>query len=153
MRWKLPPVIKVYEALGAVADGRVHVEGDVAKVYSSSGNKYYDVTYDAEKGAIMTNDNGSYWKGYLGYPAIALLLKKGVLAYKSEVGQLFVGIPWKDLNTKFKNDFEKTIEHIFNSFEENEREQIEAYARELLASIKNLDLEHLGKKQKPPEGY
>jgi hypothetical protein len=37
--WKLPPIIKVYEALGCIADGRIHVDGDSAKVYSSSGNK------------------------------------------------------------------------------------------------------------------
>lgn len=153
MKWNIPPLIKIYEALGAVANERVHVKGDTAKVYSSSGNKYYDVTYDAKQGAIMTNDNGSYWKGYLGYPAIALLLKKEILEYKGEVSQLFAGILWKDLNTKFKNDFEKTIGHIFNSFEESEQKQIETYAKELLASISNLDLKHLGKKQKPPEGY
>ena len=153
MKWKIPPVIKIYEALGAVADERVHVKGDTVKVYSSSGNKYYEVTYDAKKGAIMTNDNGSYWKGYLGYPAIAFLLKKGVLEYKSEVIELFAGIPWKDLNTKFKNDFEKTIEYVFNSFEGGQREQIEVYAEELLLSIRRLDLKHLGTKQKPPEEY
>src|ERR1700733_3253094 len=62
MKWKQPPVIKIYEALGAVADGRVEVSGDTAKVYSSTGNKFYDVTYDPAEQAIMTNDNGSYWK-------------------------------------------------------------------------------------------
>ncbi|MFZ1075166.1 MAG: hypothetical protein WAN50_02225 [Minisyncoccia bacterium] len=37
MKWKKPPVIKIYEALGAVADGRIEVDGNAAKVYSSSG--------------------------------------------------------------------------------------------------------------------
>jgi hypothetical protein len=32
MKWKEPPIIKIYEALGAVADDRVEVEGNSAKV-------------------------------------------------------------------------------------------------------------------------
>ncbi len=34
MKWKHPPIIKIYEALGAVADGRVKISGDSAQVYS-----------------------------------------------------------------------------------------------------------------------
>lgn len=50
---------KIYEALGAVFDGRVEIDGNRAKVYSSSGNKYYDVGVDPDKNAIMANDSGS----------------------------------------------------------------------------------------------
>ena len=74
MRWKNPPKIKVYEALGCIADNRIEVNENEAKVYSSSREKYYTVKYD--RNSIMSNDNGSYWVGYLGYPSIALLMKK-----------------------------------------------------------------------------
>lgn len=46
--WLQPPIIKVYEALGALADDRIKVKGNTAKVYSSSGNKFYTVTYDSK---------------------------------------------------------------------------------------------------------
>jgi hypothetical protein len=62
--WARPPIIKMYEALGAIGDQRVHVDGATAKVFSSSGNKHYTVRYDRENGAITANDNGSYWVGY-----------------------------------------------------------------------------------------
>jgi len=70
----MPPKVKIYEALGAVADGRVVVGNDNGEVSSSSGNKKYVVRWDAKNKAIMTNDNGTYWQGYLGYPAIAYLM-------------------------------------------------------------------------------
>ncbi len=69
MKWKPTPRVKLFEAIGAVADDRIKDIVDVgpikiAKVYSSSGNKYYDVSYDAAASAIMCNDNGSYWINY-----------------------------------------------------------------------------------------
>lgn len=151
MKWKHPPIIKIYEALGSVADNRIVTSNDTAKVYSSSGNKFYDVTYDNEKNSIMTNDNGSYWKGYLGYPAIAYLLKIGILEYKSEFGELLKGIAWKDINQKFKNDFDKVLEIILSSI--SKREELESYVFSLDGEIKKLNLSILGKKILPPEGY
>jgi hypothetical protein len=39
MLWQPTPRVKIYEALGAVVDGRVHIDDVTARVYSSSGNK------------------------------------------------------------------------------------------------------------------
>ncbi|MFA6602048.1 MAG: hypothetical protein WCT02_04295 [Candidatus Paceibacterota bacterium] len=66
MKWKLPPPVKIYEALGSVADGRLEMLGNSARVYSSSRNKFYEVIFDPETKSIMANDNGSFWQGYLG---------------------------------------------------------------------------------------
>jgi hypothetical protein len=153
MLWKHPPIIKIYEALGSVADGRVEVTGNTAKVYSSSRNKYYDVTYDPEKNAVMTNDNGSFWKGYLGYPAIAFLMKVGVLPYEESVGQLLSQIAWKDINQKFKNDFDKTLDFILSSKSEEEKVKLHDFVKQVDKKIQDLGLQILGKKIKPPEGY
>src|SRR3989339_2007322 len=128
MKWKHPPIIKIYEALGAVADGRVEVGGNTAKVFSSSGNKFYDVSYDKEKNAIMANDNGSYWKGYLGYPAIAFLMKTGVLSFDEKTASLLENIAWKDINQKFKNDFDKTLEFILSSKSDAKKESLKELA-------------------------
>ncbi len=121
MKWEHPPIIKVYEALGSVADNRIEVTGNEAKVYSSSGNKFYTVNYDPGTQSIMTNDNGSFWKGYLGYPAIAFLMKIGVLPYDEGIGNLLKDIKWKDINQRFKNDFEKTLDLILESKTEREK--------------------------------
>lgn len=151
--WKQPPIPKIYEALGAVADGRIEIEGDCGKCYSSSGNKYYEVTYDPDANAIMANDNASYWNGYLGYPAIAFLLKKGVLEYLDEMGECMKGIAWKDINQKFKNDFDKALTFILDNLDTEKRSTLEAYVEKLWHDIAALKLKSLGKKALPPKGY
>lgn len=153
MKWKHPPLIKIYEALGSVADERVEVVGDTAKVYSSSGNKFYDVSYDPEKKAIMANDNGSYWKGYLGYPAIAFLFKRGLLEFRPDMAELLKGIKWKDINQKFKNDFDKTLVYIEESLDKDKKVELTQYVQRIDSEVKELDLSLLGAKTKPPEGY
>lgn len=153
MKWKTPPIIKIYEALGAVADDRIEMSGSTAKVFSSTRNKFYEVTYDPSTQAIMANDNGSYWKGYLGYPTIAFLMKTGVLEYKESLGRLMNGIQWKDINTKFKNDFDKTLELILKDISPSGRADLAKYAESTLMKIESLNLIHLGSKKTPPEGY
>ena len=151
--WDTPPIIKIYEAIGAVADSRLQLSDNTAKCFSSSGNKYYDVIYDPEKNAIMTNDNGSYWKGYLGYPAIAFLLQKELLPYNKELALTLKGIPWKDINQELKNDFEKTLAFILEPLDKKPRTNLEDYAVSLLTQVIELKLEKLGKRIKPPSGY
>ncbi len=151
--WDTPPIIKVYEALGAVADGRLEINGNEAKCFSSSGNKYYDVVYEPDTNAIMTNDNGSYWKGYLGYPAIAYLLQTNVLPYQPELGALLKGVAWKDINQKFNNDFDKTMAFILEPLDTNARERLNEYTHALLAQITEMKLQKLGKRVTPPSGY
>ncbi len=153
MKWKHPSITKIYEAFGAIADDRVEMLGNTAKVYSSSRNKYYDVTYNADKNEIMSNDNSSYWKGDLGYPAVAFLMKIGVLSYDENVGNILKGIPWKDINQKFKNDFGKALEYILSSKTEEERRELKKLAEKVDGEIKKLKLGMLGKKTVPPHGY
>ncbi len=153
MKWKQPPIIKIYEALGAAADGRIEISGNTAKVYSSSGNKFYDVSYDPFTQSIMANDNGSYWKGYLGYPAIAFLMKIEVLSFDEEIASLLKDIAWKDINQKFKNDFDKTLEYILSSKSEEEKKKLFDLVDKIESEIKALDLSYLGKKMLPPKGY
>ncbi len=151
--WKHPSVTKMYEALGAVADGRIEVFGNVGKCYSSSGNKHYDITFDPESNAIMSNDNTSYWTGELGYPAVAFLLKSGVLEYKDDLARLLKGIAWKDINQKFKNDFEAALEFILQDMEPSNKRELEEYTQLLVEDVKILDLKKLGEVVLPPEGY
>jgi hypothetical protein len=153
MKWKHPSITKIYEALGAVIDDRVEIKGNTAKVYSSSRNKFYNVTYDSKKKQIMSNDNSSYWKGDLGYPSIAFLMKIGVFSYDGALANILRGVPWKDINQKFNNDFDKALEYILSSKTDEEKLKLNDFVQKVDAEIKKLSLSLLGKKTLPPNGY
>ena len=111
--WKMPPIIKVYEALGAIGDGRVAiVDRTTARVTSSDGAKVYDVISSEDGREISSNDNASYWQGYLGYPAIATLVMRELLKMPPGVAEMLAGIPWKTINRRFGNDYEKTLGEV-----------------------------------------
>jgi len=145
----LPPHrIKILEALGAIADNRIKEN----KVYSSSGNKFYEVNYKENK--IYSNDNSSYWQNKLGYPCIAYLMSIKKLSYNNEYANALKGIKWKDLNQLHKNDFDKTENYILNLRKDKIHvEKLNEYINKVLEEIKDLNLELLEPKTKPPEGY
>lgn len=155
MRWKEPPVIKIYEALGCIADGRIEMGVDFAKVFSSSGGKAYDVRYSFADNAIMSNDNGSYYAGYLGYPAIAFLMKKGELEFSTEYSEGLKGIKWKDINTEFHNDFALTQKHVENIMKERgaDLKEFHCFLDRVMQQIKTRKIKPLGVRQAPPAGY
>lgn len=154
--WKNPPKVKIYEALGTLGDDRIELVGkNGAIVHSSSGNKFYEVSYDPENHEIMTNDNGSYWQEYLGYPAIAFLMKTGVIDFDNKWTGVLRGISWKDINTKFKNDFNRTINFVHELIKEKglDVEEFNYEIDRISIKVGELKLGFLGKKKKPPEGY
>jgi hypothetical protein len=155
MKWDIPPIIKIYEALGAIGDERVAINGNKAKVSSSSGNKFYDVEYDPAKNAITSNDNGSFWKGYLGYPAIAFLMIAGRINYDTEYANALKGIAWKDINTKYKNDFSKTIAEVHRVLGDKgvDLSEFLKVIESIAKKVKSLDIGKLENTQQPPNGY
>jgi len=117
--WKMPPLAKVYEALGALGDGRVQLEDESrASVLSSDRSKTYRVEISADHRTITSNDNASYWQGYLGYPAIAVLLMRGFCPVRPEAVKALSGIPWNELNRRFRNDYRRTIEEVMQRAEQ-----------------------------------
>ena len=116
--WKLPPRIKVYEALGSIADGRVRqVSESDYSVVSSDGTRQYHVVVRPDNLHIESDDNGSKYRGYLGYPAIAVLMLRGVLPYDPKVAEELRGIPWRQLNERFgRYDLTEkwVLEHVGN---------------------------------------
>src|SRR5579863_3904665 len=146
--WKMPPPIKVYEALGAIGDGRVRpgaVSGasHVWDVVSSEGGKTYRVEISADGREISSNDNASYWQGYLGYPAIAVLIARGTLIASAGATRALAGIPWKELNRRFKNDYARTTAEVARIAKERggEFETIRAEAAAILDALAALGLE------------
>jgi len=154
MNWKLPPKIKIYEALGALADGRLEKDGDEIRVYSSTRSKYYNV-WLGEPDEIMTNDNGSFWVGYLGYPALSYLMSIGDLPLEESYAQALSGIQWKDLNTQYKNDFDKVILEIENSMVEQgiNIDKFHDYLDDVLRVLTEKSYTKFGKRKHPPTGY
>jgi len=74
--------------------------------------------FSADCRTISSNDNASYWQGYLGYPAIAVMLKRGLCAVRTETMSAFGGIRWNELNRRFHNNYGRTIEEVMRQAEE-----------------------------------
>ena len=72
---KMPPVEKIYEAWSAVADGRVTIDDAARKatVVSSDRTREYTVSWSDDGSVYNSNDNATYWRGYAGYPVIAVM--------------------------------------------------------------------------------
>ena len=147
-RWKPTPVLKILEALGAVADARVVDHGDgTATVRSSDGAKRYTVTWDRNTHVVASNDNASYWQGYLGYPGIALLMTNGVLPFDHELARSLAGIPWKTLNRKLR-DHDKVIGHLRDELG-IDVERADAFAATVKAAMHELGLVKPDKRPAP----
>lgn len=169
MNRKLPPKIKLYESLWCVADWRVEVlsweqfvwlfsdysDDIIAKVYSSSSWKYYDVKYSKKLKLIMANDNWSYWQWYLWYPSISLLFVVRDINYDEYYWKYLKWIKREDLNTKNKNNFDHTKNDIDKLLKEKwvDLTIFNTYLEHLLVEIGKLNLCHYWNKQKPPIGY
>ena len=100
---KLPPLEKVYEAYGAIADGRVTLDGRVARVRSSDGAKEYTLAWDGD--VYASDDSATYWQGYAGYPVLAVLLLQGRLPLDRALAGRFSDIDWHALNAKHRRDY------------------------------------------------
>lgn len=141
---RLPPKIKVLEALGAVADGRVKVlGGGRCEVVSSEGDKTYTVLIEGEY--AYSNDNGTIYRGYIGYPILACLMAGGKLPADKELAERLRGIPWKRLNEKFKK-YEDVLQYIYAE-RGIDRERAEGYISMVLKEVGKLRLKFGGKSQ------
>src|SRR5215469_3345271 len=139
--WKMPPLVKVYEALGAVGDGRVRVEDELrATVTSSDGSKTYEVETSADGREIASNDNASYWQGYVGYPAIAVLIARGFYRAPANVIDALAGVAWKELNRKNKNDWAAAIAEVENELEQagHDPDAVRSEAEAVLGFLRKL---------------
>ncbi|MDW7977728.1 MAG: hypothetical protein RMH74_02870 [Candidatus Caldarchaeum sp.] len=104
IRLSRPPRIKVLEALGAVAGGRVTCLSDSeAVVAASEGQRAYKVFVDLDKRVAESDDNGTVYRNYVGYPIIAFLMARKVLPYFEEVGRPLATVKWRSINEKYKS--------------------------------------------------
>lgn len=141
--WALPPRIKILEALGAIADDRIKASDNSAAVVGSAGDRRYKVDWDGGM-KIACDDSGSVHKGYLGYPALALLMVKGVLPVDRKMSEGLKGIRWRELNEKYKAYWktEFVVGKILNRKGVPDSE-INTYCDAVLAKLRKLKLERL----------
>ncbi len=151
-QWKMPPLVKVYEALGAIGDGRVRIEDSRrATVTSSDGSKTYEVETSPDGREIASNDNASYWQGYVGYPAIAVLLARGFYHPPENVTGALAGVAWKELNRRFRNDWARTIAEVEKKLEQagHDPDAVRSEAEAVLSFLRALRPVR-GKRRRPP---
>jgi hypothetical protein len=125
--------------------GDVRDYGNRMGIPTANGAVYFDMGYVG---------NPLVFCGTVGLiPAIAYLMKIGTLSFDEKTATVVKNIPWKDINQKFKNNFDKTLDYIFSSKSEEEKILLKSFTEKVLEEIKNLKLNLLGKKIIPPEGY
>ena len=139
--WKLPPIEKIPEAYSAVADERVAMGEHSAKVRSSDGTKTYTVQWDGD--AYTSDDNGSKWQNYSGYPILAVLFLQGKLPLDRRIAELFRGIPWKELNKAHKNKYAEALAEFMSGKTEAERKSIEQDMHTVYDALAKLQLKRL----------
>jgi hypothetical protein len=152
--WKMPPPIKIYEAIGAIGDGRVRAVDDTNRrweVVSSDHAKVYSVELSDDDQEISSNDNASYWQGYLGYPGVAALIACGRIPLSAASRSALAGIPWKNLNANFKSDYDRTLDEVARVVETRggDFSAVRAEADALLESLGRLHLMR-GARRRPP---
>lgn len=151
--WKPTPKAKIYEALSAVADGRVEIvrEGE-ATVYSSDRSKSYAVIWNSEHTAFGANDNASYWVGYMGYPIIATVFELGLISLDRAIAENLAGVNWSKLNQAYKRRYDAAVDHVLEQLKKKNVnvDEIRAYADTSFANLKALKLGRLTPPGTPP---
>lgn len=158
MRWNDPPLPKVYEALTALADGRVVLDPEDSRratCRSSSGGKTYEVWYDADKGVMTSNDNAAYYTRTLSYPMIAVLLARGAVSLDASLLPAMRGIVWKDINRAFRNNYAKAAEYVLARIEQSGRDmaRIRQEAERIREAAASLNLSSASRTLRPPKGW
>ena len=104
---------------------------------------------------MMSNYNTAWFTDSVSYPMVGFLTPEGEIAYDVYTTELLKGIKWKDINKKFKNDYDKTVEYELGFLKERgiDIEPIKTEIEKIYNSIIHMKLSKLGAKQFPPKGY
>ena len=151
--WKLPPPAKVYEAFSAIGDDRVRLEEPGrATVRSSGGEKAYTVEWTDDLAAVTSNDNASYWQGYLGYPIVAVLIAAGKVRVDDAAPRVLAGIDWHALNERFKRDYDAAVGHVLDGLAQRgeDPELVRREVDSVMGQLAELKLERAGRGRRPP---
>lgn len=148
---KMPPIEKIHEAYGAIADNRIVLREEEADVSSSDLTKTYLVTWKEK--VYTSNDNASYWQGYAGYPIIAVLMLQGKLSLNRKIAGKFTGIDWKKRNTEHKNKYAEVVEEIMEELKKSgtDTEEIQNEIQKVYQELEGLDISTKRSRIRPPK--
>lgn len=137
----LPPKEKIIEAFSAVVSDRLKLENFSAEVVSSDNKRKYKVVWN-DKNEFSSNDNATFWHGYIGYPIIAVLMKKGILTYDEKTALLFKNVNWNAVNKQFKRDYEQALKFVMGTLNLHNQQEIDVYEEidKIYKYLKNLDI-------------
>ena len=135
---KLPPVEKVFEAWTAIVDGRVTLCDNHADVASSDGAKGYTVRFNGNR--YSSDDNATFWRGYAGYPILAVMMLQGKLPLDMAEARRWQNVNWKEINTRFKNNYARAVEEVAHSRDINLSEAYGA-AQKVVEALEQSDIE------------
>lgn len=147
MYLKLPPEVKVLEALSAVFGNRIQVINDYLCIVKSSDlSRTYIVYLDLSNGFVYSNDNGTTYRNYIGYPIISFLMIKGILPKNERIGRLIKDIPWRKINEELKS-YSKVMNYIITKLKQCNVNEIEVrkYINEVMSKLSRLRLKKLEK--------
>lgn len=142
---KMPPIEKIPEAYTVIEDNRVELFDNYAIVKSSNFEKEYLIKW--KDNIYYSNDNSTYWQGYVGYPVIAVLMLQAKLPLNKEVSKYFKEINWNKLNKDNKRDYKKSLEQVLENNSTEEKSIIFNEINLVFEEIKNLDIELTRKKE------
>ncbi|MDW8041455.1 MAG: hypothetical protein RMJ75_01450 [Nitrososphaerota archaeon] len=138
----LPPRVKVLEALGAVAGDRVSdVTDRGCRVAASEGDRVYTVQVDLGSGEAFSDDNGTVFRNYVGYPIIAYLMVRGALPYDARLGEPLKEIRWRTLNERLKSYrlVEREVAEVFRR-KGIDWSEVETFVEEAMRRLGGLQL-------------
>ncbi len=117
------------------------------RVLSSDRTRVYDVYVDLEQKVAYSNDNGTLYRGYVGYPIIAFLMYRGVLPINEKIGIYLRDFPWKAMNEKYRK-YSLVMNEIFMLLRKNgiSRTDVEKYIDSVLKILESLKLRKLPSK-------
>jgi hypothetical protein len=101
---------------------------------------------------VTANDNASYWQGYLGYPILAVLLARGELHADPAAMTAMGGVPWHDLNERFKRDYEGAVTLALSELagRGGDPALVERQVTAVLEQLDALGLQRAGRGRRPP---
>ena len=133
---KLPPREKIPEAWSVLADGRIEMETDQARIISSDHHKEYIVLF--EENTYSSNDCATYWQGYPGYPILAVLMKQGKIKIKTEIIEQFKDLNWHQINEKYKRDYPAALAYVLSQVKD--KHEIETEISKEYTELSKLEL-------------
>ena len=80
-------------------------------LFQATGEEY-TVSWSDDGSVYNSNDNATYWRGYAGYPVIAVMMMQGRLPLDRLEAERYADVNWKKINTEYHNNYSAALAEI-----------------------------------------